>query len=165
MGLIEDVFLEFLECYIHGVVFHCQIYPQDLFDRKKKYSVNVAQCRHPDVNSYIKRVLVNLSDLLNDDVVSTINVVLKTPTGQECAIIGLSPTIKKKDADITNDDVRFLEDGFRKILLGISLFDWAPITKHNIESWDIGVEIKQSIGSKESVVQGLINFPFVHLSN
>ncbi|KAG8219493.1 DNA-binding protein [Butyriboletus roseoflavus] len=44
---------EFLEVAIHTILYVRQIYPPDLFVRRKKYDMPVFQSRHPALNEYI----------------------------------------------------------------------------------------------------------------
>lgn len=48
-----DVFLEFLECAIHQIVYHRHVYPKESFEITQLYSIRVYRSRHPDVCSYI----------------------------------------------------------------------------------------------------------------
>jgi hypothetical protein len=54
-----DFLLEFWECCIHAVLYNCKIYPPEIFEERILYDIPVFQSRHPDVCSYIKRVLDN----------------------------------------------------------------------------------------------------------
>ncbi len=54
-----DFLLEFWECCIHAVLYNCKIYPPEIFEERVLYDIPVYQSRHPDVCSYIKRVLDN----------------------------------------------------------------------------------------------------------
>jgi len=45
--------VEFLEVAIHTILYVRQIYPADIFVRRKKYDTPVFQSRHPGLNEYI----------------------------------------------------------------------------------------------------------------
>lgn len=55
-----DLQLEFIEAVIHNLLHHRDLYHNaDLFERRKLYDVIIYQCRHPEINAYIKRVVNN----------------------------------------------------------------------------------------------------------
>jgi mitotic spindle assembly checkpoint protein MAD2B len=58
-----DVLIEFLECVVHTVLRQRNIYPPSVFEKKLKYGVGIWKSRHPDINSYITRVLTNARQL------------------------------------------------------------------------------------------------------
>ena len=62
---IADVLLEFLECAIHSILYTRKIYPSEIFEPRMKYQLTVQQCRHPDINLYIKQVLKEAKPLLS----------------------------------------------------------------------------------------------------
>ena len=62
--LLVDSLLEFLECAIHSVLYVRGIYPAELFERRMYLGVAVWQSRHPEINSYIHRIVKNLRSLI-----------------------------------------------------------------------------------------------------
>ena len=86
--MIFDIFLEFVECVVHQILYIRQIYPEctnklsheyacfslfyisvDIFEKRLKYGVSVWQSRHSEVNNYIERVLDNSKLLLEHVIV------------------------------------------------------------------------------------------------
>lgn len=55
---------EFIEVAIHTILYVRQIYPADLFVRRKKYDTPVFQSRHPALNEYISGTVKAVSDEL-----------------------------------------------------------------------------------------------------
>ncbi|XP_023336335.1 DNA polymerase zeta processivity subunit [Eurytemora carolleeae] len=59
-----EVFLEFLEIFVHQVVYLREIYPTSIFVKKKKYRTPVMMSEHPWVNEYIERTLTSLLEYI-----------------------------------------------------------------------------------------------------
>ncbi|KAI0275032.1 spindle checkpoint protein [Gloeopeniophorella convolvens] len=55
---------EFIEVAIHTILYVRQIYPADLFVRRKKYETPVYQSRHPSLNEYIAGAIKAIGDEL-----------------------------------------------------------------------------------------------------
>jgi hypothetical protein len=53
-----------VEVAIHTILYVRQIYPADLFVRRKKYETPVYQSRHPDLNEYIAGAVKAIGDEL-----------------------------------------------------------------------------------------------------
>ncbi|KAG1754852.1 DNA-binding protein [Suillus paluster] len=68
---------EFLEVAIHTILYVRQIYPADLFVRRKKYDTPVFQSRHPALNEYISGTVKAVSDELVLGNVDKVVVVIK----------------------------------------------------------------------------------------
>lgn len=68
---------EFIEVAIHTILYVRQIYPADLFVRRKKYDTPVFQSRHPALNEYISGAVKAISDELVLGNVDKVVVVIK----------------------------------------------------------------------------------------
>ncbi|KAG2155598.1 DNA-binding protein [Suillus clintonianus] len=68
---------EFIEVAIHTILYVRQIYPADLFVRRKKYDTPVFQSRHPALNEYISGTIKAVSDELVLGNVDKVVVVIK----------------------------------------------------------------------------------------
>ncbi|KAI9444838.1 DNA-binding protein [Lactarius indigo] len=68
---------EFIEVAIHTILYVRQIYPADLFVRRKKYETPVYQSRHPGLNEYIAGAVRAMSDELALGSVEKVVVVIK----------------------------------------------------------------------------------------
>lgn len=53
-----------VEVAIHAILYARQIYPPDLFVRRKKYDMPVFQSRHPALNEYISGAVKAITDEL-----------------------------------------------------------------------------------------------------
>lgn len=56
--------IESVEVAIHTILYVRQIYPADLFIRRKKYDTPVFQSRHPALNEYISHAVKAIGDEL-----------------------------------------------------------------------------------------------------
>jgi hypothetical protein len=61
---IFEISFDFCHVFIHNLLYYCQIYPEYLFESRNFYGIIVKQCRHPQINGYIDRVLNNAKPLL-----------------------------------------------------------------------------------------------------
>ncbi|KAF9225435.1 DNA-binding protein [Gyrodon lividus] len=68
---------EFIEVAIHTILYVRQIYPPDLFVRRKKYDTPVFQSRHPALNEYISGAVKAVTDELVLGNVDKVAVVIK----------------------------------------------------------------------------------------
>ncbi|KAI9570242.1 DNA-binding protein [Boletus coccyginus] len=68
---------EFIEVAIHTILYVRQIYPPDLFVRRKKYDTPVFQSRHPALNQYISGAVKAIADELLSGNVQKVVVVIK----------------------------------------------------------------------------------------
>ncbi|KAI0785016.1 spindle checkpoint protein [Abortiporus biennis] len=55
---------EFIEVAIHTILYVRQVYPAEIFIRRKKYNTPVFQSRHPTLNEYISGAVKAVSDEL-----------------------------------------------------------------------------------------------------
>ncbi|KAJ7170076.1 DNA-binding protein [Mycena filopes] len=68
---------EFIEVAIHTILYVRQIYPSDLFIRRKKYDTPVFQSRHPALNEYISGAVKAIGEQLVTGNVEKVVVVIK----------------------------------------------------------------------------------------
>jgi len=68
---------EFIEVAIHTILYVRQVYPADLFVRRKKYDTPVFRSRHPALNEYISGAVKAIGDELVLGNVDKVVVVIK----------------------------------------------------------------------------------------
>ncbi|KAF5385199.1 hypothetical protein D9615_001309 [Tricholomella constricta] len=68
---------EFIEVAVHTILYVRQIYPADLFIRRKKYDTPVFQSRHPALNAYISGAVKAIGEELVKGTVDKVVVVIK----------------------------------------------------------------------------------------
>ncbi|KAK0198902.1 DNA-binding protein [Armillaria mellea] len=73
---------DFIEVAIHTILYVRQIYPADLFIRRKRYDTPVFQSRHPALNEYISGAVKAVIDELSRGNVDKVVVVIKNKEQQ-----------------------------------------------------------------------------------
>ncbi|TBU34754.1 DNA-binding protein [Dichomitus squalens] len=73
---------EFIEVAIHTILYVRQVYPAELFVRRRKYDTPVFQSRHPALNEYIAGAVKAISDELALGHVDKVVVVIKSAQEQ-----------------------------------------------------------------------------------
>ncbi|KAF7793389.1 hypothetical protein EIP86_004501 [Pleurotus ostreatoroseus] len=68
---------EFIEAAVHTILYVRQIYPAELFVRRKKFNTPVFQSRHPTLNEYISEAVKAVGDELENGNVDKVVVVIK----------------------------------------------------------------------------------------
>jgi len=78
-SIVETIrgIIEFIEVAIHTILYVRQIYPVDLFVRRKKYDTPVFQSRHPALNEYISGAVKAIGEELVLGNVDKVVVVIK----------------------------------------------------------------------------------------
>ncbi len=74
---LVDALLEFLEAFIHQVLFVREIYSPELFERQRLYGIAVRRARHPELAAYIASAVAGLR-------VSCTHSVYYTKQGDSC---------------------------------------------------------------------------------
>jgi len=121
---ICDVYVEFLECYVHTILKARSIYPAIIFEQRIKYGISIWQCRHPDVNAYISRVLTNASSIIQS--IKKLMIISRDASESVVDVITISCKFNNsniREDRITLNQFRQLEDEFRSMLLRLSLLD------------------------------------------
>ncbi|RXW19166.1 hypothetical protein EST38_g6690 [Candolleomyces aberdarensis] len=68
---------DFIEVAVHTILYVRQVYPAELFIRRKKYDTPVFQSRHPALNEYISGAIKALSEEMHQGTVEKVVVVIK----------------------------------------------------------------------------------------
>lgn len=140
-----DIFSEFLELAVHGILYSRALYPQGVFGRKKKYNIPVQVCLHPEVSRYVSQVCEAVRCLLLQGAVHQVDVVITTNAGQALEKFVFDLGSRSADARV-NDDQYFLrlENSLRAMLLKLYVSD-ALLQPLPAEcSWTIHVHTKES---------------------
>lgn len=61
-----DITVEFLAVAFHNILYYAKVYPESIFETRKKYSVVVYHCIHPEVKQYIELCLRSASECLKN---------------------------------------------------------------------------------------------------
>jgi len=55
-----DILIEFLEAFVHEVLFVRELYSETAFERQRLYGIAVRRARHPELASYIQDTILSL---------------------------------------------------------------------------------------------------------
>lgn len=79
----SDIFVEFLEIAFHYLLFINNIYPNEIFENRKKYGVGVKYSIHPAVNSHVTNCLTYVKELLSSGSLSKVIFAVLDQKGHE----------------------------------------------------------------------------------
>ncbi|VVC95281.1 unnamed protein product [Leptidea sinapis] len=57
-----DIAIEFLSVAFHGILYYAYVYPRSIFETRRKYSIVVYRCIHPEVVQYIDMCLKSITE-------------------------------------------------------------------------------------------------------
>lgn len=113
-----DVDLEFALVCIHTVLFSRNIYPFSVFQQKRYLGITVWQSRHPEVNSYISKVLQNAQPLFLERLVDRFVVAIDDRDGKPLEHI----TIKlSREGNASMSDL--IQEEYRSTILRLGMLD------------------------------------------
>jgi len=75
-----DVLCEFFEVAIHCILSTREIYPNGIFEKRRKYGIPVQMSIHPELNEYITKCVKSLRPLLLKDEITAVVVVILDPS-------------------------------------------------------------------------------------
>uniref|UniRef100_A0A0P4VZC2 Mitotic spindle assembly checkpoint protein MAD2B n=1 Tax=Scylla olivacea TaxID=85551 RepID=A0A0P4VZC2_SCYOL len=124
-SMSSDIVLELLEVAINLILYTREIYPQAVFQRRKKYNIPVQMCIHPGLQSYISECVGSLRPVLEKgEVQKVVLVVLSaqgTPVEKFIFEIVQHPT---RPHDIKQDPhLTRMEEALRAFCLKLSISD------------------------------------------
>ncbi|KAI0801105.1 DNA-binding protein [Fomes fomentarius] len=121
---------EFIEVAVHTILYVRQVYPAELFVRRRKYDTPVFQSRHPALNEYIAGAVRAIADELAEGNVDKVVVVIKAPDEKplERFIFALRNTLEvesyNKDTSVEGAiTVASLNQYFRSFLVKLSMIE------------------------------------------
>ncbi|KAK8731290.1 hypothetical protein OTU49_007525 [Cherax quadricarinatus] len=77
----SDIVVELLEVAINLILYTREIYPQSVFQRRKKYSIPVQMCIHPGLRSYIGECVSSIRPVLEKGEVEKVVVAVLSTEG------------------------------------------------------------------------------------
>lgn len=159
---------EFIEVAIHTILYVRQVYPADLFIRRKKYNTPVYQSRHPDLNEYISGAVKAIGEELVLGSVDKVVVVIKDkddiPLERFIFAVENMLQVEAYDKDSMVEDamtMTTLGQYFRSFLVKLSMIEsqLGPMTASEDISFCIVIELQD--GKKPTAGQGSSWLPAV----
>ncbi|KAK2461566.1 hypothetical protein APHAL10511_006029 [Amanita phalloides] len=144
---------EFIEVAIHTILYVRQVYPADLFVRRKKYNTPVFQSRHPALNEYISGAVKAVKEEIVLGNVDKVVVVIKDKDqiALERFIFSIEDMIQVEayDKDTSVEDamsVVSLGQYFRSFLVKLSMMEsvLGPLGLGDDVSFAIVVELRDN---------------------
>ena len=124
---ITDAILEFYECLVHTILKARRVYPSSLFTQRFKYNISIWQCIHPEINSYVHRVILNCRDLISSGLLSRLIIISKSPDDTTVVdMMSLAATFHYRANDSFQPEANhfyLLEEEFRSAILKASMLD------------------------------------------
>lgn len=114
----DAMLTEFLEAFIHQVLFLRGVYNQELFERRRLYNIAVRKAAHPGLVAYVRHLVLSLKDGIASGNVRNIVVVLLNTTHQVLEKFVLS--FKVGQLDQVRSPLE-LEAALRSMLLKLSM--------------------------------------------
>ena len=72
--VLQELLTEFLEVWLHNIVYICNIYPSQIFRSRYKYCVNVKQSTYPPLNNYLRKLVLSMQTQLAQQAIHSITV-------------------------------------------------------------------------------------------
>ena len=137
---MQDILLEFIEGSLHAILYARGLYPSSLFEPRVMYGMTVFQCRHPDVNIYIKRILSLSKPFIDKNILNSFLFTVKDSSGGVMDIVSLCCSQMNKSTHLkavchgmqekmihktllSVESLDKLEEEFRSTILRLSLLD------------------------------------------
>ncbi|KAG7174985.1 mitotic spindle assembly checkpoint protein MAD2B-like [Homarus americanus] len=105
----SDIVVELLEVAINLILYTREIYPQSVFQRRKKYSIPVQMCIHPGLRSYISECVGSIRPVLEKGEVEKVIVAVLSTEGVP---------VEKQDPQLLR-----MEEALRAFCLKLSISD------------------------------------------
>ncbi|XP_076751575.1 DNA polymerase zeta subunit 2 [Xylocopa sonorina] len=119
----SDILLEFLEVAFNHILFFRNLYPKEIFIKKRIYSTTVYVSEHPELSEYIKNVLNAIRELVKQDEnsVKAVNLVFYNKKKEPTEKFVLD--FVKFEAHGTEEDPYYLktEEALRTLCLKLSM--------------------------------------------
>lgn len=157
---LADMIMRLFELCIHSILHVREIYPAILFEKRcaffgsKSSTFNVWQCRHPEVNIYIQRVLINVRTLVDHGLIERMVFAVRDKNGVDIDHLFIKCTVEDEQRGDNEADICTLEEEFCSILFAISLLDSKklPVPAKDC-SWQVMFVTKETDEGNSSMYQ------------
>ena len=122
--------IKFFEVVTHVILYQRNVYPSQLFKPTKKYGIGITQSRHPQLNDYIAKVLMDgVYDFLEQGILNKFVIVIKERRYHK--------TLEKFVFDLELNGIKDVKDigllygKFRDILVKLNVINSYLTEQHN----------------------------------
>ncbi|XP_015430213.1 PREDICTED: mitotic spindle assembly checkpoint protein MAD2B [Dufourea novaeangliae] len=159
----SDILLEFLEVAFNHILFFRNLYPKEIFAKKKIYSTTIYVSEHPELNEYLKNVLSAIRELVGEDEnsVKAVNLVIYNRRKQPVEKFVFD--LVQLQANNIEKDPYYLktEEALRTICLKLSMCEayLKPLEQNSTFSIEIQTNEAAHVGLSEN--PRCENFPWI----
>lgn len=160
-----DITTEFLSVAFHNILYYSSIYPNVIFESRKKYNIVVYTSVHPDINKYIENCLKMINECLKKEAITRV-VFQITNTQNKPLIKFVFDFEKNRDYDDTLDAYLVqCEQSMRAFCLSLGA------TAHNFKtlpedaSFSIQIHTNESAALSLAVDPSLEHFPMIEVED
>ena len=123
--LLVDLYFEFIECLVHQLLRLYSLYPSFVFEKELRLgNLSLYRCRHPEVESYIQRVLRNAVKLQEKNLLKEILFTIidnRKSKGNILHQVVIEGDVHLKGERLEANDIYLLEEELRAVLLKLTL--------------------------------------------
>ncbi|KAK6175285.1 hypothetical protein SNE40_013779 [Patella caerulea] len=156
-----DILSEFVEVAIHSILYNRGLYPQGVFQRRKKYSVPVQMCLHPDVTSYICNIVESIKVLLEEGEIEKIVVVILTRHHKPIERFVFEIATSSVGSNTSDQYLLEMEGSLRSFLLKLTVCDAMLQSLPEDCTWSVHIHTRESAAGKIEEKNVVQNFPWV----
>ena len=148
--ILHEVLTEFLEVWLHNVLYICNIYPSQIFRSRYKYNLSVKQSTYPVLNDHIRSLVASLQSQLRLQAIQTLTLhVIQDLEVQESFSLRLSfpPALPDSQTMPPEKVVAQCKDAFRGQIVSVLSSESAhPRVPREERSWSASVATSELVG-------------------
>ena len=123
--------IQFFEIVTHVILYQRNVYPEELFKHVKKYGVGIHQSRHPELNDYIAKILINgVYDFLQQGIMNKFVIVIKEKYSHSMIEKFIFDVELNEIKKVNVNDMTVLHTKFRDLLIKLNAIN-SYLTKQN----------------------------------
>ena len=151
--ILQEILIEFIEVWIHNVIYKANLYPSQIFRSRYKYNISVKQSSYPPLNNYIRTLVLSLQPHLHQQSVHSITISIQQEMEtQESFSLTISypkDTVPQSDLDPPEKLISCCKDAFRGHIVSVLNSD----SKHDSEpsekrTFSVSVKTSELAGSQ-----------------
>ncbi|KAI7899999.1 DNA-binding protein [Cokeromyces recurvatus] len=151
---IIDLTCEFLETWLHQILYQCELYPKTIFKLQKKFEVPVHIAVHPDVQNYLSLFIQSCHSQLEKGDVKSISLNLIEENGDSKAIVEkfvfeINSTALKQSTSLplntllkseSTYSIEDIEQYLRTCLIKIRTYESSSVIKKEPRTFSLSIE-------------------------
>eukprot|EP00112_Aurelia_sp_Birch-Aquarium-sp1_P015427 Seg3414.2 transcript_id=Seg3414.2/GoldUCD/mRNA.D3Y31 product="Mitotic spindle assembly checkpoint protein MAD2B" protein_id=Seg3414.2/GoldUCD/D3Y31 len=162
---VADIICEFLEISINLILYIRGVYPDGIFRKCQKYGIAAMMSCHPELNMYIKDVLIGIRSLILAGNVERVNLHINTKDDTPIERFVFELQFFEHGGTQISSHIQGIEQYLRDLLLKINACDalLKPLPKSSDDcTFAVTVETKQSVANDMVNFEHFEGFPWVN---